>query len=245
MHVFVKTSTETRQMPVSIASELDGQTVTSCSVAITPLGLAAGTSLVAVAQTTPSGASVNLSAGTDGEIYAVTVTISLDDGQDIERHTDVHVNDIDFALVYSDGSSPYQSPADYLDRFDYEELLELAGLDASGTVRLNKKRFIAALADTAAEMDAILTERFQVPISSPPSVLTATAAVLTREKLYSFADNMPEHIEKAASKARATLRSLASGDMALPGLVIRTASVETPTTSPGKPQFSDKQLGGF
>lgn len=245
MTVISKTPDERLTIPISVADELDGQAVDSVSATVVSLGLVGGPLLSYTETASSAGASLDISGGVDGEIYRIDVTITLDDEQILERSLEVHVLDLAFAVPHTGSPTSYISPAEYMDRFPIEELIQLTGDPHASTPTVNKKRFFASLQDASEWIDSVLAERYVVPVANPPKVLTAHAAAITRQYLHYYADGMPEHVEGAAKAAQNAIRGLANADIDLPGLELRAATVETPSWESGDAQFSDADLEGF
>lgn len=97
----------------------------------------------------------------------------------------------------------YAAQPDLAARFGADELARLGGPD----------RIAAALADAAAEIDAILAPAYALPLAGSWPLLAAAACDLARERLYAAA--APEAVAARARAARERIAAAAEGRMAL------------------------------
>ncbi len=107
----------------------------------------------------------------------------------------------------------YARLADLYARFGEDEINQLTDTDATGTP--DPILVARALEDAAAEIDAALAGRYQLPMNPVPSLLTRIACDLARESLYT--DAPPDVVKSRAATARQLLRSIASGQSRFDG----------------------------
>lgn len=116
----------------------------------------------------------------------------------------------------------YATLADLYARFGDAEIDQVA--DTGGTGSADPVLVGRALGDATAEIDAALAGRYQLPMQPVPALLARIACDLAREALYD--DATPAVVESRAKTARGLLRSVASGQLRLPGAA---AAQATPT----------------
>lgn len=115
---------------------------------------------------------------------------------------------------------PYATLADLYARFGDSEIDQVADTSSTGSadpVLVNR-----AIGDAAAEIDAALVGRYQLPLLPVPALLTRIACDMARESLYS--DNPPPVVESRAKTARGLLRAVAAGQLRLEGAAPALAS---------------------
>ncbi len=107
---------------------------------------------------------------------------------------------------------PYYTQTEYEDRFGEEEAIRLTDEDNDGVA--NAATFTQAIAETDAEIDAMLANRYALPLSETPLVLSTIAAALLRERLHT---NYPtESVTMEAQRARKLLEKIGMGKAKLP-----------------------------
>jgi phage gp36-like protein len=158
---------------------------TLVSVSVTPRGWAAGALLIVTGQQiVGTSVLVKVAGGVDGEAYLVSARAS-GDGQTLEAEADVYVVELGFTLP--DGTHPYCSPRDYIDRYGYEETVRVT--DAAQSGKIDKRRLFAAMADAQAEIDSYVSVRYALPLTVPvPPLITTMMHILTRGYLHIDAD---------------------------------------------------------
>lgn len=107
----------------------------------------------------------------------------------------------------------YASQQDIVDRYGEGELLLLADRDADGAVDLDV--IAQALADSDAEIDAYLAARYQLPLTTVPTVLKRLAVDILVYRLASGAGTATEERRKRYEDAVALLRRIAKGEVSL------------------------------
>lgn len=105
---------------------------------------------------------------------------------------------------------PYATLADLIDRFDQDELDQVAD---TGSGVADPIRVAQALSDADAEIDAALIGRYALPMVPVPTILVRIGADLARESLY--IDKPTETVTDRAERARALLLQIAKGTMRL------------------------------
>jgi len=240
----LKQPDERLDIDIGFGRALGAETVASVeSAAVSKKGLVAEVAALTVAGTSAAGAAVTvtLEGGTDGEIYAVTVTVTDTAGQTVQEELELIVQDLTFIVPDPDGVS-YIKPADYISRFGLEEAVRLtdwAGRGKIDTARLNK-----ALADATAEVDSYIAGRYQTPLATVPDLIQRIAADIARYQLHS--DATPEDVRKRYEAAVAALKRVASGAQALPAAEAAGTGVGAPQVAQaGPPVFSRETLEDF
>ena len=189
MMLVSKTPGERRSFDIDISDDIrDGSGVTGVEAHVIARHGAQKAVLTCSAEARPAGARLDMAAGADGRVYRIDLTFMLADGQILERAIEVHVMDLDFILPETGRLHSYIAPAAYMNRFGLEELIILTSDPHGDPARVNRDRFIEALRDATAEIDAVLAARYHVPVLNPPDILVTHAATLTREILHRYAD---------------------------------------------------------
>lgn len=113
-------------------------------------------------------------------------------------------------FTLKEAAMPYATRADLVARFGAAEIDDLAPVDDAGVC----VRADAVLADTDAEIDAVIAERFDTPL--PPGtypLLKAAACDIARGRLYD--DAAPERVLGRGSSARKRVARVATGELHL------------------------------
>jgi phage gp36-like protein len=105
----------------------------------------------------------------------------------------------------------YAVAQDLIDRFGLAELNQLA--DRVNGVAYDPNVVAQVLSDTTAEIDAALASRYDLPLTTVPTLLVGIACDLARWRLW--IDSAPQRVTDAAVNARKLLAALASGAMSL------------------------------
>lgn len=134
----------------------------------------------------------------------------------------------------------YCTVQDLIDRYGETEILELTDRDQSGSVDQTVAE--RAIDDASAEVDGYIGSRYDLPLDSPPAVLTRIAADIARYRLY---DNLAtEEVRKRYEDALRFLKSVGKGEISL-GASEPPASTGSPMVSRGRRMFDDDDLEGF
>lgn len=193
---------------------------------VTARGLVAQVTALAVtgATVTATGADIDLVGGTDGERYLVTVRGLDTDGNPREAELELAVVDLSWAAP--DGTTPYLTIAQFVDRITLDEAIRLTEAVVPG--KMDKARIIGAITDAQSVVDGYLATKYSVPLSPAPALITALVYDLTVAKLWR--GTPPEDVATARAAATQTLRDLAKGVMALPdsSTLVPTATSPTP-----------------
>ncbi len=102
----------------------------------------------------------------------------------------------------------YATRADLESRFGFDEIAAIAGDDDAGTAKVN-----SALADAAAEINAVLASAYTLPLSGTYPLLTAVACDLARALLYD--EERPDVVRNNASRARKKVDKIRGGGIDL------------------------------
>lgn len=105
----------------------------------------------------------------------------------------------------------YATQADMVDRYGERELILLTDRDNTGVI--DSTVLDRALADATAEIDGYLAARYQLPLTSTPTVLVRVCADIARYHLHD--DNIPEPVEIRYKAAVDLLRQVSLGRVAL------------------------------
>lgn len=105
----------------------------------------------------------------------------------------------------------YASQADMVDRFSEDELIALTDRNYTGAI--DATVLDRALADATAEIDGYLAARYQLPLTSTPTVLVRVCSDIARYLLHD--DNIPEPVELRYKSAVDLLRQVSNGRVSL------------------------------
>lgn len=105
----------------------------------------------------------------------------------------------------------YATKQQMIDRFGEDELVQLSNRDDRTSDIVQDVVLDLALDDASAEIDAVLSGKFNTPIADPPAALVRVACEIARYHLYS--SDAPEDIEKKYQAAVKLLKSMRSGDI--------------------------------
>lgn len=119
----------------------------------------------------------------------------------------------------------YASQVDMEERFGEQELIQLTDRDHTGAI--DATVLDRALADATAEIDGYLASRYQLPLTTTPTVLVRVCADIARYHLHD--DNIPEPVEIRYKAAVDLLRQVSIGRVSM-GV---SDSGETPTSNDG------------
>ena len=98
-----------------------------------------------------------------------------------------------------------------VERFSERELIQLT--DRNNTGAIDATVLDRALADGTAEINGYLASRYQLPLSTTPTVLIRVCADLARYHLHD--DNIPEPVEVRYKSAVDLLRQVSMGRVSL------------------------------
>lgn len=108
----------------------------------------------------------------------------------------------------------YCGISDLQQRFDADELLDLAPLKTDAT-KLDMLRLSKACDDASEEIDSYAGRRYALPIKSCSAVLVGYACDIARYRLHT--DRMPENVRKRYEDAIKWLGDVAAGRVVLVG----------------------------
>ena len=108
---------------------------------------------------------------------------------------------------------PYATQQEMIDRYGERVLRELTDRAASGSI--DSGVLDQALNDATALIDGYLLERYSLPLSSTPRLLTVLACQVAFYQLHPH--GAPEEVRGAYRDAVKTLEAIASGKIAVPG----------------------------
>ena len=114
----------------------------------------------------------------------------------------------------------YISTQQLIDRFSELELIQLTG----GTDAIVADVLNSAIADSDAEIDDYLRERYPLPLLSVSASIERLAADITR--FYLYADAVTPIVEMRYTNALALLKAIASGRVSLPDECINNPAGE-------------------
>tara|TARA_B100000029_G_scaffold326008_1_gene318475 strand:+ start:592 stop:1014 length:423 start_codon:yes stop_codon:yes gene_type:complete len=105
----------------------------------------------------------------------------------------------------------YASQADMINRFSERELIQLT--DRNNTGAIDATVLDRALADATAEIDGYLAARYQLPLTSTPTVLVRVCSDIARYHLHD--DHIPEPVETRYKASVDLLRQVSMGRVSL------------------------------
>ena len=137
----------------------------------------------------------------------------------------------------------YATQTHMIERFGADSIEALT--DHEGTGQIDPEVLDRALEDADAEIDAILTKRYAVPLTVVPAHVVRIACDLARFNLYDH--DVPEAVQTLRDSALAWLRDVAMARADLPGVAEKTgaASAGSPQISSGERVFSRDTLKDF
>ncbi|MBL4832237.1 MAG: DUF1320 domain-containing protein [Aliivibrio sp.] len=106
---------------------------------------------------------------------------------------------------------PYCSKQDLIDRFGFDELVQLT--DDANTGVINDVVLNQAIADASAEMDGYLASRYSLPLVSQPQVLKPLSCNITRHLLHDEAAG--DQVTKRYDAAIKSLVNISKGIISL------------------------------
>ena len=134
----------------------------------------------------------------------------------------------------------YCTVQDLIDRYGETEIMEITDRDQTGAV--DETVAGRAIDDASAEVDGYIGSRYDLPLASPPAVLTRITADIARYRLY---DNMAtEEVRKRYEDALRFLKSVGKAEISL-GAAEPPASTGSPMVDRGRRLFDDDGLEGF
>lgn len=199
-------------------------------VAIDTKGLVPGSQLLSYEYQLANGEiTLQLTGGTDGEIYLVTVRAK--DTSDAILESEMEIAVIDETWALPDGGAPYLSIIGFVNRFGLDEVVRMTDEDGSG--RIGRQMLISALTDAQADADAELSKRYPVPLSTVPRVVETAIADIARSRLYP--KGVPEAVAANAKTAAKKLERMGTGDLllGLPAASEPAAQSDTPVMFSG------------
>lgn len=105
----------------------------------------------------------------------------------------------------------YATVDDLISLFSESEMLELSDRERTGNV--NVQVVNVAIDDSVSLINSFLAARYDLPLSSPPTVLKRICADIARHFLYD--NQVPEAVEKKKDDAMMFLKAVAKGDVSL------------------------------
>jgi phage gp36-like protein len=105
----------------------------------------------------------------------------------------------------------YASQADMVNRFSEQEIIQLT--DRNNTGAIDATVLERALADATAEIDGYLAARYQLPLTSTPTVLVRVCSDIARYHLHD--DHIPESVAVRYKAAVDLLRQVSMGRVSL------------------------------
>lgn len=211
-----KDPAEIRRIAMSFAGI--GAIVGAGAVQVEARGDIGGAAMTAEAALSNGLVMLTLAGGTDGDRYLVTVTATDDAGQTIESEADISVINATWAMP--DGGAPYLSIAEFVDRFGLPEVI--AATDGTGDGRIDRAMLVAALTDAQSIVEAHLSGRYALPLSTVPQIVKTLLGDLARERLYP--GGAPDGVAKAGQAALRMLAQLSAGTLSI-------GAAETPAAS--------------
>lgn len=239
VETILKAPGETLEQVVRFAAIASAVTVLAVDVQVQ--GRGDGPPALGVAHAIVAGQVVlTISGGADGEQYAVRVDAV--DGAAREDSAELLAAVLDPAWTMPDGSAPYLSIAEFVDRAGLKEVVTLT--DAAGDGTIDRALLINKLIDAQAVVDSHLAGRYMVPLADVPLIVKKYVADLTLAALYP--GGAPDGVSDAAKQTLRALERLQAGLATIPAATPPAPAVtEQPVLiSPGVRAYPDG-LAGF
>ncbi|KKC27438.1 DUF1320 domain-containing protein [Sphingomonas sp. SRS2] len=183
--------------------------VTSIGAIVREL-VAGSADLVVSASVVDGAATAEISGGTDGERYLVTlraVPFSDEDGV-VEAELEVAV--VDGKWTMPDGGVAYLSISDFVDSFGLEEVVRMTD---NGSGRIDRAMLVGALRHAQGIVDINLGGRYAVPLATVPDAIKTAIADIARARLYPR--GAPDGVADAAKVAHRMLERISTGSLPL------------------------------
>ncbi len=151
---------------------------------------------------------LTLSGGSDGELYLITVLVTLLDGTRPEAEIELQVTDLIWTMP--DGGAPMLTIAEFVRKFGLEETVRMTD---AGDGRIDRDLLVAALTDAQAMAEAYLADRYQLPFNIVPLLVQTCIADMARARLYT--NEPPDNVATSARIALRNLEKLQTGQISL------------------------------
>jgi len=137
----------------------------------------------------------------------------------------------------------YCTKQDLIDRFGYDELINLT--DRRNTGVIDDTVLSQAIADASAEMDGYLASRYSLPLITVPQALKPLCCDIARYKLYD--EQASEQVTKRFDAAIKFLFSVSKGEISLgvDSLGSKAISTDLAQMQSAGSVFSRKKSQGF
>ncbi len=106
----------------------------------------------------------------------------------------------------------YAAAADLVDRAGIDELLATADRDGDGGI--DDAVIAAALASADDDINAYLATRYQIPLSTVPTIVRGWAVSIARYRLHRY--GAPDHVVRDYKDALQAVRDAGAGRLAIP-----------------------------
>lgn len=201
----IKTPAETILHPIDLGGRgaAIGQIATGMRALVGP-----GALLAVEAEPVDGNIDLSISGGTDGEEYAVTIPVTLADGQTLEPVVEVTVVGASWSMP--DGGAPMLSVAEFVRRIGRDKVLRLTDM---GDGRIDQGLVVSALVDAQAQAEASLAGRYALPMQVVPSLVVAIISDLAHAAL--FEHEVPDNVDKKRTIALRNLDQLRKGETTL------------------------------
>lgn len=180
-------------------------------LSVSPRGLKAG----ALLEVTRTGSDLLLAGGVAGEIYDLSVTLTLDDTSSATYDFEIHVFE---ALAAAADAERYATTADLIRHHGLEQVLA-AGAGVSGA--LDPVRVAASLKAASDFIDLTLAPAYLVPLAEVPGPIKTAVLIIAYEQLH---DRVPDDVRTNADLQRRMIKDLTKTDVPLEGLTPRRRS---------------------
>jgi phage gp36-like protein len=137
----------------------------------------------------------------------------------------------------------YATTQDIIDRYGEDQLLVLADRDGDGIA--DQGVTSRALADADSEIDLYVGSRYDLPLAVVPSVLVQVAVDIAVYRMSPDAMTATEEVRTRYADARATLKSIAKGEVSLgPKPEKSGGQASSPAIVSGRPRVFGRGRGG-
>lgn len=219
MKLLVKQPAETARLPMEfggIATISDLVSIVAEARGLVPGALA----LAAEGQLFAGALTLELSGGSDGERYLVTVTVDDAEGSRVEQEVEVAV--LDLAWAMPDGGAPMLSIAEFVGRFGINETVRMT--DEVGDGRVGRDLLVGALRDAQALVETALSGRYALPLDDVPHVVKTMIGDIARGRLYP--GGAPDGIAEQVKAAMRLLERIEDGKTSL-GIAVPSAPADS------------------
>lgn len=158
-----------------------------------------------------TGVSAQVSGGTDGERYLITVRAIIAGGAVQEREIEVGVVDLSWAVPTI--ANPYLSAAGFVQRLGLDDAIAITA--TSDGSRIDAARLQLAIDDAQGEAEGALAARYATPLSPVPPIIVTIIFDIAVARLWRA--DLPQGVADRRDRAQQLLAQIAAGKVTIPG----------------------------